>query len=104
MPYLPIISKSAFLRTVLLVLILMAVTAGRAFAQHCPYDGATIIILDIRAVTDGPIIQGQRVTMIDSAGAPVISFDAPLRFHQNPKRTTQTGYIDNENPLQPEKI
>lgn len=88
---------------------LLACVAG---AQHCPFDYAGIIVLQIHAPNQDKIIPGLKVYITDSSSRPVMHDyyrngaweNDTLWFWQNPPVTTFTGYIDNENPAETEKI
>jgi hypothetical protein len=75
-------------------------------AQHCPFDFAYILVLDVHAAGDTSLIPGLRITALDSSGRPIlaspydVSFSGmdSLRFWQNPKKTSHHR-IDNENPM-----
>lgn len=82
------------------------------FAQHCPFDGSAIIVLNIHNENSSAIIPGLKIYLEDSAGNPYSTYqyknqkyakDIAL-FWQNPDHTTFKGYIDNNNPAEPEKI
>ncbi|HET6992302.1 MAG TPA: hypothetical protein VFJ43_13295 [Bacteroidia bacterium] len=81
-------------------------------AQHCPYDYSNIIVLNIRADSASGIIPGLKITFLDSADIPVMGYKFiggkwtadTLKFWQNAAKTTMNHYVDNENPLEPEKI
>ena len=93
----------------LFVFLLINVTLN---AQHCPFDGAGIIVVNIHSQEDKASISGLEVFLCDSLGNPyeqapasngrTHSFDCS--FHQNPATTTFRGNIDNNNPAEPRKI
>lgn len=66
---------------------LLFITGG-LLAQHCPFDGSGIIVLNIHSNRSAAIIAGLKVTLIDSIGQEV------GEFWQNPERTTYHGPID----------
>jgi hypothetical protein len=80
-------------------------------AQHCPYDGVALIVLNVHSDTTG-IIPGLKIYLQDSLGKAVTGYRYinkksvydTLWFWQNPARTTFTGYIDNNNPAENNRI
>jgi hypothetical protein len=52
------------------IFILLNLTSLYSFSQHCPWDGSSIIMLDIKS---NPSIKVQKIYLIDSAGKKVIS-------------------------------
>ena len=78
----------------------------RSNAQHCEYDFEAIIVVNPTADSSDSLIKGIQITLLDSTGKiyKEIWHNDTLFFWQNPERTTQTGYIDNNNPMHPEKI
>ena len=94
----------------LLLTLLLANIIARA--QHCPFDGTGIIVVNIHGHEDNISISGLEVFLCDSLGNPyeqapasngrTHSFDCS--FHQNPATTTFRGYIDNNHPAEPRKI
>ena len=79
---------------------------ARSNAQHCEYDFAAIIVVKPTTGSSDSLIKGLQITLLDSTGKiyKEVWHNDTLFFWQNPERTTQTGYIDNNNPLRPEKI
>jgi hypothetical protein len=64
------------------VLILLLFSARQSWAQHCGWDGAYIIIVDVRDSVTGKIIDGLKITLTDSAGKPYTS-DWNLNNYKN---------------------
>lgn len=95
-----------------LVFLFLLVSSSPIIAQHCAYCGAMINVLKPVAEGDSVAISGLKITFLDSLGTPVMEsvwrqgawIEDTLRMWQNPPRTTFTGYIDNENPMQPRKM
>ncbi len=96
----------------ILILLFAALSFCSVRAQHCPFDGAGIIVISIHGPAGKASIEGLEVFLCDSSGNPFsripstsgsfYSFDC--NFHQNPSRTTFKGYIDNNNPADPRII
>jgi hypothetical protein len=95
-----------------LLTLALAAATSLVTAQHCQFDFAAIVVLNIHG-PDGPqVIPGLKVYLNDSAGNVVMRDNYrhgawvkdTLWFWQNPEKTTFTGYIDNENPAEEEKI
>ena len=95
-----------------LFLFLALISLSPSFAQHCPYCGRFIQVLKPVAPGDSMAISGLKITITDSLGAPIQSEawrdgrwqDKPLMMWQNPSFTTFKGLIDNNNPLEAEKV
>lgn len=81
-------------------------------AQHCPFDGVAIIVLNIHAADSVGVIPGLKIYMLDNTNQPVKTLHYENNewvsdtawFWQNPDKTTFKGYMDNSNPAIPEKI
>lgn len=67
-------------------------------AQHCGYDFASIIVVRPHAVGDSVVIDGLRITLLDSNNVPVVYYDRPwYHFHRNVEqhlRHRKGGYFD----------
>jgi hypothetical protein len=95
-----------------LLFVVILFIASEAFTQHCPYDFAGIIVLNIHAKNDTVIIPGLLITIHDKEGDLMMTtkyvhnkWEAKVdAFWQNPSNTTFKGYIDNNNPAENEKI
>lgn len=95
-----------------LLTLISLVSSAVANAQHCPFDFSAIVVLNIHTAGGAGIIPGLKIYMTDSTGAAVMRgnyrngkwVSDTLWFWQNPEKTTFTGYIDNENPAEEEKI
>lgn len=67
-------------------------------AQHCGYDFASVIV--VRPHTDGDtvVIDGLRITLLDSNNVPVVHYDKPWNFfHRNTVQNFQhhrRGHFD----------
>lgn len=82
-------------------------------AQHCPYDGVYILVVDVHAVADSQTIPQLRLTLWDSLGRPAMrSYWVPeqlqwredtLAFWINPPSSSPKGGIDPLDFLQPQK-
>lgn len=78
---------------------------GSVNAQHCPYDGTFIMIVEITSENDSLVIPNLEVTFLDSLGNKVVDWTSDtLKLWQNPKETSHSGTIDNENPMNPWSI
>ncbi|HXB39160.1 MAG TPA: hypothetical protein VNZ49_01380 [Bacteroidia bacterium] len=81
-------------------------------AQHCPFDGSAILVLNIHSADSAGIIPGLKIYLEDSLGKPFFSYrymdkkwvNDTVWFRQNPDHTTFRGYIDNNNPTEIHKI
>lgn len=81
-------------------------------AQHCPFDNAYIMVVNITSDEDTLVIPNLKVTLLDSLGNTVFyqKWDGgtwkedTLKLWQNPKKTSHGGIIDNENPMNPSSI
>lgn len=82
-------------RAILLILILSNLPSF-IYAQHCPWDGSRIIMVDVRDSVTGESIQGLEVALADSKGSPynrmwsdyhkelsIYQKGRPLKFGQN---------------------
>ena len=87
----------SFLFTILL--------CAKSIAQHCPYDYSAIIIVRATFDTSNMLIKDLKMTLLDSTGKIYKNWNQDtLFFWQNPDHTTQRGYIDNNHPMEREKI
>ncbi len=93
--------------------LLLSVFSLPLLAQHCPYCMAHIHVLKPTAVGDTVVINGLKITALDSLGNTLFYEDwdennklqsYEFRMWQNPGQTTFKGLIDNLNPLQPRKV
>lgn len=94
-------------------LMLSFILQSASQAQHCAFDGSTIMVFDIHAEGDSQSIEGLVVYLKDSAGKVIMDsyydnqvkdyVDDTIFIYQNPKRSTQ-GLIDNLNPIRANKI
>lgn len=56
-------------------------------AQHCGYDFASVIVVRPHAEGDSAVIDGLRITLLDSNNVPLVRYDHPVyRFHGNTDR------------------
>ncbi len=56
-------------------------------AQHCGYDFSSIIVVRPLAAGDSTVIDGLRITLLDSNNLPVVQYDRPWDlFHRNPEQ------------------
>ncbi len=82
---------------------------GTVHAQHCPFDYAHILVVDVSAEGDSISIPNLHLTLLDSTGETVMTerwtgdrWEAqPIQLWQNPSSTTHSGLIDNNNPMNP---
>lgn len=96
--------KSLFL---VLITVLMINTSLKS--QHCPFDGAYIIVLHVHAENDMEVIPNLKISLVDSSGNAVISLVLvsgvrvadTLIFWQNPEKTKYKYLADNINPTGP---
>ena len=79
--------------TLLLVLVHLPFTLR---AQHCGYDFASLIVVRPFADGDTVVIDGLRITLLDSNNVPMVYYGKPLHlFHRNQKqhlRPRRQGY------------
>jgi len=67
-----------------LVLLLSALLPTLLTAQHCSYDFRSVIVVRPHAAVDSAVIDGLRITLLDSSNLPVAHYDKPLHlFHRN---------------------
>ncbi len=53
-------------------------------AQHCAYDFRSVIVVRPHATGDSAVIEGLRVTLLDSNDLPMVHYDKPwYLFHRN---------------------
>jgi len=71
---------------------------SNAFAQHCGYDFASVVVVRPHAVGDSVVIDGLRITLLDSNNLPVVHYDnARYLFHRNVEQQLphhEGGYFD----------
>lgn len=67
-------------------------------AQHCGYDFASLIVVRPFADGDTVVIDGLRITLLDSNNLPVVHYDKPWQlFHRNDEqnlRHSRRGHFD----------
>jgi hypothetical protein len=65
-------------------------------AQHCGYDFRSVIVVRPHAVGDSAVIDGLRITLLDSNNLPVVHYEKPRHlFHRNVEqhlRPRKDGY------------
>ena len=65
-----------------LILLWMLPLSGGA--QHCSYDFRSVIVVRPHAAGDSAVIDGLRLTLLDSSNLPVVHYDKPWQlFHRN---------------------
>lgn len=84
-------------RRVLFVLVALFVWTAGAWAQHCPFDGTAILVVDVRDAETREQIRELRLTIVDEDGRLVLQksqahigsefTEVPLVFYRNPART-----------------
>ncbi len=79
---------------------LITITFTTAMGQHCAFDFAAIIVVNVHEKDSIKNIPNLKITIVDSIGKPFESG----QFWQNPSKTTFAGYIDNNNPADPSRI
>jgi len=78
-------------------------------AQHCPFDGAYIFVVEPHGEMDEGVVKGLRISFADSNGLRLVDSywrenewqDDTIYMWQNPDSTTHSGIIDNMNPMNP---
>jgi hypothetical protein len=85
------------IRSVLFALGGIFMVAASAWAQHCPFDGTAILVVDVRDAETREPIKGLRLTIVDEDGRQVLQksqthigsefTEVPLVFIRNPART-----------------
>ena len=81
-------------------------------AQHCPYCGGRILVVEICEKGDSIPIEGLSISLHDSTGAALFTprwngmvfKQDTMRLWSNPRRTTMWGLIDNNNPMDPKRM
>jgi len=67
-------------------------------AQHCGYDLTSVIVVRPHAAGDSTVIDGLRITLLDSNNVPVVHYDKAWHlFHRNVEqrlRPRKRGYFD----------
>ena len=67
-------------------------------AQHCGYDFRSVILVRPHAAGDSTVIDGLRITLLDSNNLPVVHYDKPWQlFHRNAEQHLpyrKGGYFD----------
>jgi hypothetical protein len=92
--------------------LLIVIMGSQVKSQHCPFDFANILVVNVHAVNDTSVISNLRITLLDSIGQTVMTqkwgsgewVDDTLRFWQNPNSTSHSGIMDNNNPMNPRTI
>jgi hypothetical protein len=84
-------------RRVLFALAALFIWVAGAWAQHCPFDGTAILVVDVRDAETREQIRELRLTIVDEAGRLVLQksqahigsefTEVPLVFYRNPTRT-----------------
>ena len=65
-------------------LLLSALLPSLLTAQHCVYDFRSVIVVRPHAAGDGAVIDGLRITLLDSNNVPAVHYDKPWQlFHRN---------------------
>lgn len=83
-----------FITSIIVVLHLMV----SAYAQHCPYDGASIIVLNIYSEDGKNVIPDLTITLLDTNGNPILQKGDALRFWQNTKEpSVRVGDFNSSN-------
>lgn len=96
----------------LILFLFFLLMSNTARSQHCPYDGAYIMVVEITAKGSSKVIPNLNITLLDSLGETVLRekwangkwIGDTLKLWQNPQKTTHSGIIDNENPMNPWSI
>jgi hypothetical protein len=61
-------------------------------AQHCGYDFRSVIVVRPHAAGDSAVIDGLRITLLDSNNVPVVHYDKPRQlFHRNVEKHLPYG-------------
>ena len=72
----------------LIPLFLILFFSAFANAQHCPFDGMAILVVQLVDQETGEEIQHARISVCDTAGNLVLNWDKkPLVFVRNPQKT-----------------
>lgn len=71
-------------KAVMYALLLMVLLPTGLSAQHCAYDFSSVIVVRPHAAGDSAVIDGLRITLLDSTNLPVVHYDKPWPlFHRN---------------------
>lgn len=65
-----------------LLIFLLAGLPTLLTAQHCGYDFRSVIVVRPHAAGDGAVIDGLRITLLDSNNVPVVHYDKPWQLFQ----------------------
>ncbi len=97
------------MKRIILVIIIFFGGVSVVKAQHCPFDGALILVSEIYSDTDSIVIPNLQVTLLDTLENVVLEQKMKdevwktdtLKFWQNPKESKHSGIIDNIRPENP---
>ncbi len=66
------------------IVFVLALVGTFVHAQHCGYDFRSVIVVRPHAAGDSTVIDGLRITLLDSSNVPVVHYDKPWQlFHRN---------------------
>lgn len=82
------------------------------FSQHCPFDGAYILVVEVEDSLSGERIPDLKISFLDSLGERITHQvyrkggweDDTLWMWMNPDSTSHCGIIDNNHPMNPWSI
>ena len=63
-------------------LLLLALGPLHGVAQHCGYDFSSVIVVRPHAAGDSAVIDGLRITLLDSTNLPMVHYDKPWQLFQ----------------------
>jgi len=98
-----------YVKSLILVTLVLLMSNSTGNSQHCPWDMASIIVVEIKADSaDTKVIKDLKITLLDSLYSP---FTIPVNdgldtilFWQNPLKKLHSGISDNINPMNPKAI
>jgi len=80
------------------IVFVLALVGTFVHAQHCGYDFRSVIVVRPHAAGDSAVIDGLRITLLDSNNLPVVHYDEPWQlFHRNVEQHLQyqkDGHFD----------
>ncbi len=70
-------------------------------AQHCGYDFRSLIVVRPHAAGDSAVIEGLRITLLDSNNLPVVHYDKPWHLFERNVEPPFCGNVRYKGPYEP---
>jgi hypothetical protein len=84
-----------------LILLLSVLLPNLVPAQHCGYDFRSVIVVRPHAAGDSAVIDGLRITLLDSNNVPVVHYDKPWHLFERNVEPPFCGNVRYKGPYEP---